>query len=166
MKLFDRSFPALAVELVATGLLERWPVWLRAAHRKEAVGALERVRAAHLAERPIAQLSGGELQRVYLARALVREPRLVLLDEPATGIDVRGEQDFYHLLEHYHETTQATILMVTHDWAAAEHHASHVLLLKTQQVAFGAPQAVLTDDHLNLAFGHAGHTHYREHKHA
>lgn len=159
LKTLNRRFPALAIELVATGLRRAWPVWIRRGERQRSLEALERVGAAHLAERSVAQLSGGELQRVYLARALVRDPRVVMLDEPATGIDLRGEHDFYHLLEHCHEETGVTILMVTHDWAAAYHHATHALLLKARQVAFGPPHEALTDDSMREAFGHVGHTH-------
>lgn len=159
LKTLDRRFPALAVEVVATGLTRRWPLWLGCDVRQRALDALDRVGAAKLAKRTVAQLSGGELQRVYLARALVRNPRIVLLDEPATGIDAKGEHDFYHLLERYHEFTAATILMVTHDWSAAYHHASHVLLVSTRQIAFGPPKQALTDATMNEAFGHVGHSH-------
>ncbi|MBN2445116.1 MAG: hypothetical protein JXO22_00195, partial [Phycisphaerae bacterium] len=68
-------------------------------------------------------------------------------------------QDFYHLLEHYHEETGATVLMVTHDWAAAFHHATHVLLLKSEQLGFGDPETVLAEENMRLAFGHVGHRH-------
>ena len=159
VKTFDRSFPALAVELVATGLRRRWPWTLGSGERTRALAAMERVGVAHLADRPSGRLSGGELQRVYLARAVVRAPRLVLLDEPAAGIDVAGEADMYRLLDDYRHETGATVVMVTHDLEAAGHHATHVLLLNARQIAFGAPDAVLTADGLRLAFGHLGHAH-------
>jgi zinc transport system ATP-binding protein len=164
IKTLDRTFPAIACELVATGLHRRWPLWLGRREHAAIHAALDRVGVSHLSHRAVSQLSGGELQRVYLARALVRAPRLMLLDEPATGIDVKGEADFYALLESYHHESGATIVMVTHDWAAALHHATHVLLLKGHQVAFGPPVHVLTDAHMRNAFGHVGHTH--EHVHA
>jgi zinc transport system ATP-binding protein len=162
LKTLDRRFPALGRELVATGLQRRWPVWIGREDRAKIRAALDQVGAAHLQDRPVAEISGGELQRIYLARALVHRPRIVLLDEPATGIDVKGEHDFYDLLDDYHRETNATILMVTHDWHAAIHHASHVLLLKTQQVAFGPPRAALADQHIRTAFGHVGHRHHEQ----
>jgi len=73
--------------------------------------------------------------------------------------NAKGEEDFYHLLESHHEHSETTIVMVTHDWAAARHHATHVLLLKTHQVAFGPPAEVLTEANMRSAFGHVGHRH-------
>ncbi|AEB12129.1 metal ABC transporter ATP-binding protein [Marinithermus hydrothermalis] len=159
VKTLDRTFPALAFELVVSGLRRRWPMRVSRAERTAALEALARVGAAHLVERPLARLSGGELQRVYLARALVRRPELVLLDEPATGIDAVGEQDLYRLLEAYQRETRATILMVTHDWEAARHHASHVLVLNRRLIGFGPPERALSEECLRRAFGHVGHAH-------
>jgi zinc transport system ATP-binding protein len=158
VKTFDRTFPALAVELVITGLRRRWPGRLDGG-RERALAALERVGVADLAFRPSGRLSGGELQRVYLARAVVRQPRLVFLDEPATGIDVVGEADMYRLLDDYRRDTGATVMMVTHDLEAASHHATDVLLLNRRQIGFGTPEAVLNEDCLRRAFGHLGHEH-------
>jgi zinc transport system ATP-binding protein len=123
------------------------------------------VGAEHLCHRPIGWLSGGELQRVYLARALVRNPKLLLLDEPATGIDPIGEDDMYQILEQYQVKSDVTILMVTHDWLAAKHHATQVLLLNRRQMSFGPPELALADEPMRRAFGHVGHTH-AEHRDA
>jgi len=158
-KTLDRSFPALALELVVNGLRRRWPARVSPREREAALSALARVQAAHLAERRLARLSGGELQRVYLARAFVRRPRLLLLDEPATGMDVLGEADMYRLLEAYAEETGATILMITHDWEAAYHHATHVLVLNRRLIGFGPPERALSEECLRRAFGHVGHEH-------
>ncbi len=159
LKTLDRSFPARAIELVATGVLGRWPGWLRGSARAAAQEALERVGMGERALRPISVLSGGELQRVYLARALARRPRLILLDEPAAGMDLAGEADMYAILEDYQSDAGATIVMVTHDWDAARHHSSHVLVLGRQQLAFGTPQEALSEAQLRQAFGHVGHRH-------
>ena len=159
IKTFDRTFPALSIELVVSGIRRRWPARISGEDRDQAEEALRGVGAVHLARRRIGTLSGGELQRVYLARGLVRRPRLVLLDEPATGIDVAGESDFYEVLDRYRSGRRLTILMVTHDWEAAFHHATHILLLRSRQLAYGPPQEALTDLSLREAFGHVGHPH-------
>jgi len=158
IKTFDRSFPALALELVVSGLRRAWPFRVGEEERERALEALGRVGALALAHRPLGRLSGGELQRVYLARALVRRPRLLLLDEPATGVDRLGEVDLYRHLEAYQEETGATLLMVTHDWNAA-HHASHVLVLNRRVIGFGPPGLALSEECLRRAFGHLGHEH-------
>lgn len=159
VKSFDRSFPAVALELVISGLRRKWPFGLSKAQTQQALVALEQVGAAHLAKRPLGKLSGGELQRVYLARSLVRAPQLLLLDEPATGVDAVGEADLYRHLEAYQMASGATILLITHDWEAASHHASHVLLLNRRVIAFDAPHVALCHDCLSRAFGHVGHAH-------
>jgi zinc transport system ATP-binding protein len=159
VKAFDRSFPALALEVVVSGLRRAWPFGITSLEQTTAHEALRQVGAAHLAHRKVGRLSGGELQRVYLARSLVRQPKLLLLDEPATGVDAIGEADLYRYLEAYQSQTQATILMITHDWEAAHHHASHVLLLNHRLISFGPPAMALSAEHLRKAFGHVGHEH-------
>jgi zinc transport system ATP-binding protein len=156
IKTLDRRFPALALELVMTGLRPYWPWRLPPSDRKRALEALEQVGASHLAERSLGRLSGGELQRVFLARSLIRRPRLVVLDEPATGVDVVGEADMYHLLEAYQRETGATILMVTQHLDAAYEHADAVLLLNHRAISFGPPPAALSEECLRRAFRHVG----------
>jgi zinc transport system ATP-binding protein len=159
MKSLDRQFPALPIELVASGLTARWPGRITAEARATAMTALERVGMADKALRPISRLSGGELQRIYLARALARRPRLLVLDEPATGMDALGEADMYRLLDNYRREADASVVMITHDWEVAQHHATAVLLLNRRQVAFGDSRQVLTGDNLRRAYGHMGHAH-------
>ncbi len=158
-KTLDRSFPALSLELVASGQRRRWPFRLSAREREAALAALRRVRGEELAGRRLSRLSGGELQRVYLARAFVRRPRMLLLDEPATGMDVLGEADMYRMLEQYQREHRATVLMITHDWEAARYHATHVLVLNRRVIGFGPPERALSDECLRRAFGHVGHPH-------
>jgi zinc transport system ATP-binding protein len=159
VKHLDRTFPARALDLVLTAVGQRWPFRVAPEARTRATEALERVGAEHLATRSLGALSGGELQRVYLARGLIRAPRLLLLDEPATGIDVAGAADLYDVLEADQAARDTTVLMVTHDWNAAYHHASHVLLIDGTQIRFGPPDAALDAECLRAAFGHIGHAH-------
>lgn len=159
LKTFDRTFPATVLELVVSGLRRSWPAYLKAAERDAARAALAGVGAAKLAGRPLAKLSGGELQRAFLARALVRRPVLVLLDEPATGVDFLAEHDLYDLLERYQQETDATVAMITHDLTAARYHSSRVAVLNRRLHGFGAPEEVLCEGCLKEAFGHHGHAH-------
>lgn len=159
LKTFDRSFPATALELVVSGLRGSWPGRIRSHERDAACEALSRVGADRLTRRPLARLSGGELQRAFLARALVRQPDLVILDEPATGVDFLAEHDLNRLLERYQHDAGATIVMVTHDLAAARHHADEVLVLNRTVIGYGPPDRVLTSSCLERAYGHVGHDH-------
>ena len=166
LKTLDRTFPAVALELVVTGLRRRWPVRVTRAERDLAMAALQRTGAAQVAHRPLAKLSGGELQRVYLARAIARRPRIMVLDEPAAGMDIAGEADLYHILGDYQVETGATVLMITHDWEGARYHASHVLLLSQRVVQFGPPEEVMREENLLEVFRHAGHAKATKHRHA
>lgn len=159
IKTMDRSFPALAIELVSSGITRRWPWLIKGEQRNKALDALSLVKADKLANRTLSELSGGELQRVCLARSIVRNPKLVVLDEPASGIDAIGEADLYNLLEAYQKKSGATILMITHDWHVANHHSDFVLLLNRKQVSFGPPVESLSEQNLRIAFGHIGHVH-------
>ncbi|CAN5413374.1 ABC transporter ATP-binding protein [soil metagenome] len=159
MKTLDRNFPALPIELVVSGLRKSWPWRISRSERELAMETLRVVGMEDKASRPIAKLSGGELQRVYLARAFARKPRLVILDEPATGMDALVEADMYRLLDEYRHSANATIFMITHDWEVARHHATHVLLMNREQIAFGPPDDVLAGDPLRRAYGHVGHAH-------
>lgn len=159
LKTFDRSFPATALELVVSGLRRSWPARVLRHERRLAEEALEQAGAARLLGRRLAKLSGGELQRVYLARSLVRRPQLVLLDEPATGVDFLAEHDLYELLERYQAESGATVVMITHDLAAARWHADRVAVVNRRLVAFGTPEEALAGEVLEEAYGHRGHRH-------
>ncbi len=159
IKTFDRSFPALPIELVATGLTGYWIGILSKEQKKLALEALEQVGATKLAKKPLGKLSGGELQRIFLARSIIRKPRLLLLDEPASGIDVAGEMDFNNILEDYKKRQNATIIMITHDWESAYHHSDYVLLLNRTIICYDVPGKAFSEKWLRIAFGHLGHAH-------
>lgn len=157
IKTLDRTFPARAIDLVATGILARWPWRIGARDRAACLAAMERTRTAQLAARPLAALSGGELQRVYLARALARTPQLLILDEPAAGMDMAGEADMYHILADYQKESGATVIMITHDWEGARYHATHVALMDRGTLRFGSPEDIAAEDRLLKVFGYVGH---------
>lgn len=157
VKTLQRAFPALAIELVATGLRPAWPWRLDKDTRRRALDAMALCGVDHLAQRPVGKLSGGELQRVFVARSLARQPRLLLLDEPAAGMDVSAEAALYHLLLHYRREHQCTILMITHDWEGARAHATHGLLLNRRVLRYGPAKEVIDERALLGLFGHRGH---------
>lgn len=164
-KAYQTNFPARAKDLIANGLARAWPTHLGDEENKKVCQALEQVHALKLADQPLRTLSGGELQRVYLARAVVRQRKLIILDEPATGIDTLGESDLYALLEDYQRKFKASILMVTHDIEVARFHSDYVMLLNRKMISSGKPEDSLTEDCLKRAFGHSQHAH-GDHSHA
>jgi len=159
IKNLDRTFPAKVYELVATGLTGKWRFIISKEIKRLTYEALAKTGIENLAEKPLNKLSGGELQRVYLARSIIRKPKLLILDEPATGIDSVAEVDFSKVLEEQQRQHQTTILMVTHDWEYAFHHSDKVLLLNKRLIAFDIPKSVFTEDNLKRTFGHIGHEH-------
>lgn len=120
---------------------------------------LDSVGAVHLANKQLSTLSGGELQRIYLARSFVRNPKILLLDEPATGIDLTLESDIYNLIDDYRKKNKSTVIMVTHDWDTAYHHSDRVLILNKQVVCYDKPDIAFNDGSMRRAFGHIGHKH-------
>jgi iron complex transport system ATP-binding protein len=115
--------------------------------------AIARCDLAHVASRPVDQLSGGEQKRVAIARALAQEPRVLLLDEPTAYLDVRHQVALYALLADSVTRLGLACVVVMHDLAAAAQHATRVTLLKDGRVvASGAPADVMTEPTLRATF--------------
>ncbi|HDI59817.1 MAG TPA: ABC transporter ATP-binding protein [Desulfobacteraceae bacterium] len=112
----NRSFPVTALDVVLMGLIHVSGAGNAAARRRRALAALEQMEMADFAHRRIGSLSGGQRQRVFIARALVSQPRLLLLDEPTASIDSKGQTDFYRNLKELNKSI--TILVVSHDLMA------------------------------------------------
>lgn len=160
-KSIDRHFPSLAIELVVSGLIRKWPARISPEHRRIAMESLAVVKAESLAEQSLAKLSGGELQRVYMARALAVDPQILVLDEPATGIDANGEEAITQALDRIHATQTTTILMVTHDFDVARHHADACMVLNQTLVDYKPSKHPEIEEAIHRAYGHAAHRHQR-----
>lgn len=127
---FDRDFPISVEEVVLSGLMSRLP-WYGRFHKAERIAAqkaLEKIGLPHLAKASFGHLSGGQAQRVLIARALVSDPQLLLLDEPTASVDSQAEADIYALLNQL--KGQMTILMVTHDLGAAIEQVGRILCVQ------------------------------------
>ncbi len=154
---FDRAAPITVRDFLALRA-QRLPLWfgVRRQVRRAAMEALETVRAADLAGRPLGKLSGGELQRVLLAHALLRRPEILFLDEPVSGVDIAGEQLFCDLLEAVQRRDGGrplTVVMVSHDMEVVFKHAGDVLCLKRTVQFQGPPQRTFTRENLVRAYG-------------
>ena len=150
----DWDFPATVLDVVIMGRYGQMPWWRwpGANERRMALDALARVGLFDLAQRRISDLSGGQQQRVFLARALVQEARLYLLDEPFSGVDAASEAVMVGLLQEICQSG-ATVVAVHHDLSTVKRYFSHLLLLNRAVVACGPVQDTFTTAGLQQAYG-------------
>lgn len=154
LKSMDKDFPISVYEVVLLGRTGRLGWFKRPGSEDHRIVeyALEKVNMLNLRNRPIGQLSGGQQQRVLIARALATESKLLLLDEPATGLDIPSQESIFRLLDDLHGDG-ITVLTTTHDLAALEyHHFDLILCLNQTVIAFGPPEEVLTPEILERTF--------------
>ena len=137
----DWNFPVTVEQVVLMGRVRKstlWP-WPSREDKRCAHAVLERLEIDHMARRHIRDLSGGQQQRVFLARTLIAEPDLLVLDEPTSGVDMRTAENVLHLLADLNRQG-ITILMTTHDLNAAAAHLPWVICLNRHVVAEGSPE--------------------------
>jgi manganese transport system ATP-binding protein len=149
----DASFPVTVAEVVSMGLYgrrSRFRLPFRTPARVHE--ALADVSIHELRDRQVSELSGGQRRRVMIARALVREPDIVLLDEPAAGLDVGADEELTDLLRSLAGAGR-TVVVATHDIEGVSRHYDDAALLAGRCIAAGTVADVLTDEHLHEAFG-------------
>ena len=152
----DPAFPMRAIEVVVSGrapYLGRF-AWETAGDWDEAEKALQLCDAAHLRDRYLDEMSGGERKRVFLARVLAGTPRLIVLDEPLAALDLSHVQQFSRLLRDVVDRTGCTVLFAAHDlnWAAA--HSDRMLVMQRGALALdAAPSEVMRAEVMHDLFG-------------
>ncbi len=150
----DWDFPVNSLDVVAMGLYSQigWCRPVTRKYRRAALEALDRVGMADYARRQISQLSGGQQQRVFLARALVQDARLYLMDEPFAGVDAATEKAIIVLLGDLRSSGK-TVLAVHHDLQTVPEYFDHIMLLNMRVVAYGPTEKVFTTDNLQKTYG-------------
>jgi len=137
---FNQIFPATVAEVVALGTLskKKWPKKIKTFDRKKTEEILKKLGIFELKNRPVGELSGGEQQRVFLARALVNNPEILILDEPSTALDPSIRESFFELINKLNKESGVTIILITHDIGHIGAYAKQLLYLDKKIVFYGA----------------------------
>lgn len=135
----QRDFPASVREIVQSGCLNRcgFRPFFNREEKALAKSMMKRLEIYNLSERCYRELSGGQQQRVLLARALCAAKKMLLLDEPVTGLDPKASNEMYELIESLNKNEKISIIMVSHDINSAIKYASHILHIGSTQLFFG-----------------------------
>lgn len=144
---FDLRFPITVEEFLDLARHKHNPKSVIAKKIKE-VGLPPAVAREHLGS-----LSGGQLQRVLIAQAILNDPMLLVLDEPSSGIDIVGERAFYDIIKHLNEEHHATILLVSHELAVVSEIVDFVICLNRKLMCYGPPKQALTEQAIDDLFG-------------
>jgi zinc transport system ATP-binding protein len=150
------NFPATVEEIVGSGCIRDYD--------KSAIEhAMKMSRIAQLKNRLISNLSGGERQRVFVARALAAKPKILILDEPFTGIDVGNQEEFYGILKELNTKEKITILFVSHDVDIISNQVKEILCLNRRLVCSGPAKEILEEEVVEKLYGtkvtHLHHDH-------
>lgn len=148
------DFPVTVRDVVMMGCTRQigWLRGPRAEHHARVELALERVGLAHLADRQVGELSGGQRRRVFIARALAQQADILILDEPFSGVDASAQAELMDVLDALNHDGM-TILLSTHDLDLAFHRFDRVMALQRHLIAFGAPQEIYTPEMLARLYG-------------
>jgi ABC-type Mn2+/Zn2+ transport system ATPase subunit len=155
----DPTLPLTTREAIRMALARRPDALQEEAFRH----AVEILKIGAFLDRPLGTLSGGQLKRAMIARALVTRPRLLLLDEPEAGIDVTGEETLYELLEHLVAHERLTVLICSHELELVARYADQVYCLNRRLLCTGAPDQVLTPETLGSLYGAAPAVYHHRH---
>ncbi|HET6516015.1 MAG TPA: metal ABC transporter ATP-binding protein [Thermodesulfovibrionales bacterium] len=153
---FNPLFPASVKEVVGLGLLskKKFPKRFGRTDDVRIRQSLDLMGISDLEDRPVSDLSGGQQQRVFLARALVSDPEILILDEPGTALDPQSRVGFFEFIKQLNQNKGITILLITHDTAQIGQYANKLLYLDKKVVFYGSFADFCRSDEMHLYFGH------------
>jgi zinc transport system ATP-binding protein len=159
LKAFNRNFPATVEDVLVASVRGSWPLFCSKRERDRAAEMLDKVGGLSLLDKEIAVLSGGELQRVFMAKALIKDPRLLILDEPLAAIDTKGRARLMDLMDELRATKSLSILLITHSEPVVRRLADRVIFIERGEiVGWGdASEMLAVDSMRDVAF--FGHDH-------
>jgi zinc transport system ATP-binding protein len=166
LHLVNQVFPATVHETVGLGLLslKRFPKRLNRADNDKICIILHELGILDLEDKLIGELSGGQLQRVLLARAIINEPELLVLDEPTAALDPETRERFYTMIAEINRTRGVTVMLVTHDSGAIGEHASKMLYLDKKLLFYGSFDQFCCSPEMAALFGeHSQHLMCHQH---
>lgn len=151
-----KLFPASVFEVVSTGILlkKSFPKFLNKEDRKKVSDSLKLLNIEDLANKKIGDLSGGQQQRVLLARALVSDPKLLILDEPTSALDPKIRNEFYELLKNLNENLKVTIILISHDMGTIGKYASKLVYLDKTLIFNGSFKEFCESNKMTEYFGY------------
>ncbi|MDF7676029.1 metal ABC transporter ATP-binding protein [Neisseriaceae bacterium ESL0693] len=149
----DRSMPMSVFELTAMGLWYEIGYFksINQTMKTKVITALQQVNMADYADRPIAQLSNGQFQRVLFARMLVQKAQVLLLDEPFNAVDAQTTQALLNMLCRHQQQHQCIVIAVLHDYGQVKHYFPYTLLMAREKIASGHTREVLTTENIRQA---------------
>jgi zinc transport system ATP-binding protein len=156
VNVFNPLFPATVGEVVGLGLLagKKYPKKFSKDDKEKVNDTLAFLNIADLVNRPIVELSGGQQQRVFLARALVSNPELLIMDEPSTALDPETRDNFFKFIKKINQERSATVIMITHDAAQVGEYADKLLYLDKSLIFYGKFSDFCHSAEMEKYFGH------------
>jgi zinc transport system ATP-binding protein len=159
ISLFDNNFPLSVYETVSLGLAGKksWFSFLSSSDKRDIDSVMDIASIGELRYKNLSELSGGQRQRVMIARALVSNPEILILDEPSTGVDISSQKRFYQFLKKLNIEKNLTIIFITHDLGVIADDVTNVLAVNQKLIFTGTADEILSCEAVSEVYGTKAH---------